>query len=138
MTVSLSRKYVFFASHRLHSPMLSDEENRAVYGKCNNPEGHGHNYEIRLTVRGAVDPVTGRAVSIEALDRLAEEEILRPFRYRDLNREMAAVPTTENLGSEIEGRLRRSWWRFFASGGPQLESISIWETERNICEIAVL
>jgi len=138
MTVSLSRKYVFFASHRLHSPLLSDEENRATYGKCNNPEGHGHNYEVRLTVRGQVDPVTGRAVSIADLDRLAEEEILGPFRYRDLNREIAAVPTTENLGSEMESRLRTAWPRFFAPGGPQLESISIWETERNICEIAVL
>ena len=138
MKVSLSRKYVFFASHRLHSPQRSDEENRATYGKCNNPEGHGPNYEVRLTVRGEVDPVTGRAVSIETLDRLAEEEILRPFGYRDLNREIKAVPTTENLASEIESRLRTAWRRFFTSGGPKLESISIWETERNICEIAVL
>ncbi|MDE3195585.1 MAG: 6-carboxytetrahydropterin synthase [Acidobacteriota bacterium] len=142
MTVSLSRRYGFFASHRLHSHLLSEAGNRAVYGKCANPHGHGHNYEVEITVRGPVDPVTGRAVSLASLDRLAEEQILAPFRYRNLNEEVEAfreaVPTTENLAAEIERRLRAAWPLHFPASGAKLERISIWETERNICQIAVL
>ena len=140
MTVRLSRRYEFFASHRLHSPAMTDAENIATYGKCNNPHGHGHNYEVELTVRGEVDSVTGRVVDLALLDRLAEEQILTPFRYRNLNEEVAAfqatVPTTENLGTEVDRRLREAWGRIFAGDGPQLEKVRIWETERNICEIA--
>jgi len=142
VNVLLSRKYAFCASHRLHSHALSDEENRAIYGKCNNPNGHGHNYEVRLTVRGAVGPVTGRVVALDVLDRLAEEQILQPLRYRNLNEEIeafrTAVPTTENLAFEIDRRLRSVWESVFGSDGPALERVSIWETERNICEIADL
>ena len=143
-TVRLSRRYEFFASHRLHSLALTDAENVATYGKCNNPHGHGHNYEVELTVRGEVDPVTGRVVDLTLLDRLAEEQILAPFRYRNLNEEVAAfrttVPTTENLGTEVHRRLREAWAETFAgieSGKLQLEKVRIWETERNICEIAI-
>ncbi len=142
MTVSLSRKYTFCASHRLHSFALSDDENRAIYGKCNNPNGHGHNYEVELTVRGAVDRVTGRVVALDVLDRVAEEQILTPLRYRDLNEEIdafrTAVPTTENLALEVERRLRSVWNGVFGDAGPGLERVRIWETERNICEIVVL
>jgi 6-pyruvoyltetrahydropterin/6-carboxytetrahydropterin synthase len=139
MTVRLSRRYGFFASHRLHSHALSDEENREIYGKCNNPHGHGHNYEVELTVRGEVDPRTGRALDLAALDALAETEILAPFRYRNLNEELTAfrevVPTTENLGLEMDRRLREAWGKAFAADGPSLETVRIWETERNICEV---
>ena len=140
MTVRLSRRYEFFASHRLHSPAMTDAENFATYGKCNNPHGHGHNYEVELTVRGEVDSVTGRVVDLTLLDLLAEEQILAPFRYRNLNEEVAAfqatVPTTENLGAEVDRRLREVWGKTFADGRPQLEKVRIWETDRNICEIA--
>jgi 6-pyruvoyltetrahydropterin/6-carboxytetrahydropterin synthase len=136
--VHLSRKYRFAASHRLHSTALSDAENNETYGKCNNPYGHGHNYEVELTVAGSVDPVTGRAVDLAALDSLAEQEILAPFRYRNLNLEIPAfrdsVPTTENLGLEVDRRLRAAWVSAFPNG-PRLEKVRIWETERNICEI---
>jgi 6-pyruvoyltetrahydropterin/6-carboxytetrahydropterin synthase len=139
MTVRLSRRYSFFASHRLHSPALTEEQNQEIYGKCNNPHGHGHNYEVELTVRGPVDPVTGRVVDLAALDRLAEEQILAPFCYRNLNEEVAAfrrvVPTTENLGAEVDRRLREAWGAIFAGGEARLEKVRIWETERNICEI---
>jgi 6-pyruvoyltetrahydropterin/6-carboxytetrahydropterin synthase len=142
VTVSLSRKYTFCASHRLHSSALSDEANRAIYGKCNNPNGHGHNYEVELTVHGQVDAVTGRVVALEMLDRLAEEQILTPLRHRNLNQEIdafrTAVPTTENLAFEIDRRLRSVWKCFFGDSGPTLETVRIWETERNICEIAVI
>jgi 6-pyruvoyltetrahydropterin/6-carboxytetrahydropterin synthase len=137
--VRLSRRYAFAASHRLHSPELSAEENRSVYGKCNNPLGHGHNFEVELTVRGPVDPVTGRVVDLAALDALAEKEILAPFRYRNLNEEVplfrTVVPTTENLGREVDRRLRAAWPGAFSGQLPVLEKIRIWETERNICEV---
>ena len=130
---------MFFASHRLHSGALTEEENRETFGKCNNPHGHGHNYEVELTVRGAVDPVTGRVVDLDVLDRLAEEQILTPFRYRNLNEEVAVfrtiVPTTENLGAEVDRRLRTAWGRTFPADGAALEKVRIRETDRNICEI---
>jgi 6-pyruvoyltetrahydropterin/6-carboxytetrahydropterin synthase len=137
MIVRLNRRYAFAASHRLHSPELSDEENRSVYGKCNNPLGHGHNYEIELTVRGPVDSTTGRVVDLAALDALTEKEVLAPFRYRNLNEEIPlfrkVVPTTENLSREVDRRLREAWPSAF--DGPVLEKVRIRETDRNICEI---
>ena len=139
MTVRLSRRYAFFASHRLHSAALTAEQNRETFGKCNNPHGHGHNYEVELTVRGAVDPVTGRVVDLDVLDRLAQEQILAPFRYRNLNEEVevfrTVVPTTENLGAEVDRRLREAWGRAFPGDGAVLEKVRIRETDRNICEI---
>ena len=136
--IRLSRKYRFAASHRLHSPAMTEAENYETYGKCNNPHGHGHNYEVELTVCGDVNLVTGRVVDLALLDTLAQQQIITPFRYRDLNKEIPAfqtvVPTTENLGIELDRRLRAAWPETFASG-PKLEKIRIWETERNICEI---
>jgi hypothetical protein len=86
--------------------------------------------------------VTGRVVALEVLDRLAEEQILTPLRYRNLNQEIdafrTAVPTTENLAFEIDRRLRSAWKTFFGDAGPGLERVRIWETERNICEIAII
>jgi 6-pyruvoyltetrahydropterin/6-carboxytetrahydropterin synthase len=123
----------------LHSYALTAAENRATYGKCNNPLGHGHNYEVELTVRGPVDAATGQVVDLAALDALAEKEILAPFRYRNLNEEVplfrGVVPTTENLGREVDRRLRAAWARTFAGASPVLEKVRIWETERNICEV---
>lgn len=140
MIVHLRKRYGFAASHRLHSPALTDTENQATYGKCDNPHGHGHNYEVELTVGGAVDPVTGRMIDLALLDDLAESQFLAPFRYRNLNQEVAAfrttVPTTENLGLEVDRRLRQVWAETFGSSGPRLEKVRIWETDRNICEIA--
>ena len=139
MKVYLSRKYGFSATHRLHAASLSDEENRAVFGKCNNPNGHGHNYEVEITVAGPVDDVTGRVVSLETLDALTAREVLDPLRYRNLNEEVpafqTAVPTTENLTFEVDRRLRAAWTEAFPAGQPRLEKIRIWETDRNICEM---
>jgi 6-pyruvoyltetrahydropterin/6-carboxytetrahydropterin synthase len=135
MTVRLTRLYRFAAAHRLHTPALTDEQNRATYGKCANPHGHGHNYEIELTVRGGVDPVTGRVIDLSELDEFAERELLSPFHHRNLNSEIAAfrtaVPTTENLARELDRRLRIAWPKSW----PQMEKIRIRETDRNICEI---
>jgi 6-pyruvoyltetrahydropterin/6-carboxytetrahydropterin synthase len=131
MTVRIARRYTFSAAHRLHTPKLSDAQNRETYGKCNNPFGHGHNYEVVVVVRGPVDAVTGRAVDLARLDELSEEQFLRPFRYRDLNVELPFIPTTENLAAEIERRLRAAWPKDF----PELDKIRILETDRNICEV---
>jgi 6-pyruvoyltetrahydropterin/6-carboxytetrahydropterin synthase len=137
--VRLTRRYAFSASHRLDTSAMSPEQNREAYGKCNNPYGHGHNYEVEITVRGAVDSVTGRVVDLAQLDRLAESQILAPFRFRNLNEEVPAfrtvVPTTENLALEVDRRLRQAWPEIFRIGQPTLEKVRIRETERNICEI---
>jgi 6-pyruvoyltetrahydropterin/6-carboxytetrahydropterin synthase len=139
MTIRLTRRYSFAASHRLHSPLLTDEQNRQTFGKCNNPHGHGHNYEVEVTVTGAVDAMTGRVVDLNILDKLAADQILKPFAFRDLNQEVAAfgtiVPTTENLAIEVDRRLRASWPATFGGDGPRLEKVRIRETARNICDI---
>ncbi len=135
----VTRRYAFSASHRLHSVALSEEANRALYGKCNNPYGHGHNYIVEVSVRGPLDPATGRAVDTGVLDELVRSQILSPFDHHNLNAEVAefaeVVPTSENLGFEICRRLKRNWKRTFAGEWPVLEKIRIGETARNIFEV---
>jgi len=96
----LSRRYRFSASHRLHSEQLSDAENRTIYGKCNNPFGHGHNYVLEVTVTGHVDDSTGMVCNLVDLDECVQREVLSRFDIENLNMrpEFAnSVPTTENL-----------------------------------------
>jgi 6-pyruvoyltetrahydropterin/6-carboxytetrahydropterin synthase len=135
----VTRRYEFSASHRLHSAALSEDENRKLYGKCNNPHGHGHNYVVDVSVRGPLDAATGQAVEIGALDTLVRREVVGPFDHRNLNREVAAfdevVPTSENLGVEICRRLKRNWVQAFPGEWPKLEKIRIGETARNIFEV---
>ncbi|HTQ58456.1 MAG TPA: 6-carboxytetrahydropterin synthase [Bryobacteraceae bacterium] len=132
--IRVTRTYHFPASHRLHAPQLSDAENRELYGKCNNPFGHGHNYEIAVSVRGPLDSRSGRAVELDRLDSLVQREVLEPFAHRNLNEEVDAfrtvVPTSENLGREVVRRLKRNWSAVFPEG-PQLEGVTIAETSRN-------
>lgn len=135
----VTRRYRFAASHRLHTPQLNEEENRRLYGKCNNPYGHGHNYEVEVSVVGPADPATGYAVDPAALDRLVAREVLEPFDHRNINAEVAgferAVPTSENLAVEICRRLKRKWAGAFPGQWPRLDRVRIAETERNIFEI---
>jgi 6-pyruvoyltetrahydropterin/6-carboxytetrahydropterin synthase len=135
----VTRRYAFSASHRLHSPQLGDEENRRIYGKCNNPYGHGHNYLIDVSARGPADDATGLAVNVATLDDLVRREILQPFGHSNLNTDTDAfqgvVPTSENLAVEICRRLKRQWSATFPGGWPKLEKIRIAETERNIFEL---
>jgi 6-pyruvoyltetrahydropterin/6-carboxytetrahydropterin synthase len=136
----VTRRYRFAASHRLNSEQLSAEENRRLYGKCNNPYGHGHNYVIDVSVRGPADASTGRAVDIILLDRLVGAQVLQPFDHHNLNTEIAAftqvVATSENLAVEICRRLKGNWSRVFPGEWPKLEKIRIGETERNIFEVS--
>ena len=97
---TLTRQYRFCAAHRLHSPRLSDEENRKVFGKCNNVHGHGHNYALRVTVSGVIDPHTGHVTDVDALDRIVHETVVVRFDHRDLNRDAGFADKTttgENL-----------------------------------------
>jgi 6-pyruvoyltetrahydropterin/6-carboxytetrahydropterin synthase len=137
--IRLTRRYRFSASHRLHSPALSARENAEAYGKCNNPLGHGHDYVLEVSVKGPLDPRSARVVSVPALDRLVEAEVLSRLRHRDLNSEapgLSGVPaTTENLAAAIGGSLARCWRQVFPGGYPVLERIRIHETRRNVFEI---
>ena len=134
----VTRRYRFAAAHRLHALQLSEEENRRLYGKCNNPFGHGHNYAVEVSAGGPLD-AHGRAVDVALLDELVAREVLRPFDHRNLNTEAAAfaseVPTSENLAREICRRLKRGWAEAFGGEGPRLLKIRIEETARNIFEI---
>lgn len=136
----VTRRYAIAASHRLHSPQLSDEENRRIYGKCNNPRGHGHNYSIEVSARGPADDATGLAVNVAALDELVRRQVLQPFDHSNLNMDTDAfqgiAPTSENLAVEICRRLKRHWAAAFPGDWPKLEKIRIAETERNIFELS--
>ena len=131
-----SRRYHFSASHRLHVDALSEEENRAMFGKCNNPFGHGHNYVVEVTLSGPVDATTGMVVNLADLDSFARREVLDLFDYANLNTLEAfrdRVTTTENVCVEM--------WQIFAGFAeaqdyPQvrLERIAIEETGNNSFE----
>jgi 6-pyruvoyltetrahydropterin/6-carboxytetrahydropterin synthase len=133
--MTLTRKYRFSASHRLHSPHLSDAENQAAYGKCNNPFGHGHNYELEVSVAGDVDPATGRVVDIALLDSFVTKEIVLRYNHRNLNEQIPELahtpPTTEVVVAEMERRLREAWPE---SGLARLRRIRVWETRNNLFE----
>lgn len=135
----VTRRYGFAASHRLHAPQLSEEENRQLYGKCNNPYGHGHNYTVEVSACGPADERTGMAVQTSRLDELVLREVLIPFDHRNLNADVnsfaAVVPTSENLAVEICRRLKRNWSEAFPGVWPKLEKVRIAETPRNIFEI---
>ena len=134
--IRLGKKYTFTSAHRLYSPALSEARNKEIYGKCANPFGHGHDYDVEVTVEGETDRVTGRVVDLRILDALLEAEVLSRYRYKSLNSEMATVQTTENLALEVQERLKAAWTVAFGASGPRLQRIRIWETDRNICEIA--
>ena len=131
MKAHLTRRYLFSASHRLHSDAMSDEENRATYGKCNNPHGHGHNYRLEVTVSGPVDDRTGMVCNLVDLDGFIESEVLSRYNLENLNTlpEFAKnVPTTENLCVEIFEILQRGFLH------AHLERVRIEETMMNSFE----
>jgi 6-pyruvoyltetrahydropterin/6-carboxytetrahydropterin synthase len=136
----VTRRYQFAASHRLHSAQLDEQENQRLYGKCNNPYGHGHNYVVEVSARGPADKVSGRAVDTDGLDELVRRHVLQPFDHHNLNAEVPAfadtVPTSENLGYEICRRLKRNWKEVFPGDWPKLEKVRIGETPRNIFEVS--
>lgn len=131
MKAHLTRGYMFSASHRLHSDEMSEEENRATYGKCNNPYGHGHNYRVEVTVSGRVDERTGMVCNLVDLDAFVNQEILERYDHQNLNllSEFAdSVPTTEHLCMAIYEIVKRGF------GHAHLEKVRIEETMMNSFE----
>src|SRR5713101_9471765 len=133
MKIHLTRRYRFAASHRLHSAQFDEEENKRIFGKCNNPYGHGHNYVVEVSVSGPVDPATGMIANLADLDGFVEREVIEPFDHKSLNEDVSAfrenVPTTENICKEIFERLKH-----FRKA--KLERVRVEETGNNTFEYA--
>lgn len=103
--IYLTRRAEFSAAHYYHNPDFSAEENRRIFGKCNNPHGHGHNYTLEVTVAGEVDRTTGMVLDLKDLKALLEREVLQLMDHKFLNKEVESfatkIPTTENIAVEI-------------------------------------
>jgi 6-pyruvoyltetrahydropterin/6-carboxytetrahydropterin synthase len=125
----LTRRYRFAASHRLHTPALSDQENRRLYGKCNNPHGHGHDYVLDVTIEGLPD-ASGQIAHRDTLDNLVRSSVLSQLDHRNLNEDRpefrSDVPTTENLAMLVRKLLEHDW-----SLDSRLKTVRISETDRN-------
>ena len=127
--IYITRKLEFCASHRLYNPEYSDEKNAQVFGLCNNPNGHGHNYVMEVTVRGEVHPETGMVLDLKALKQLVNEEIILKVDHKNLNVDVPflsdVIPTAENLAirfwETLESKLE----------GGELYEIKLYESERN-------
>lgn len=129
----LTRRYRFSASHRLDVPALGAEENRRLFGKCNNPYGHGHDYVVDITVEGSPDS-SGQIARRAELDAVIGERILKRLDHRNLNTDVAElggrVPTTENVAAVIREMLEKDW-----PLGARLARVRVAETDRNIFEL---
>lgn len=130
-----TRKYEFAAAHRLHSPFKSEEENNALYGKCNNPRGHGHNYGLEVTVEGGVDSDSGAVISALELDAIVDKEVFERFDHKHLNEDCPEfkdlIPTSENLARVIFDVLRPK----IDGAGHKLARIGLNETQKNYFEV---
>jgi len=130
--VRVTRRLHFSAGHRLHNPDLSDEENREVYGLCNNPTGHGHNYGLEVTLRGEVDPRTGYVFDLKRLKQTVEEVVLRDVDHANLNVDVSwlegVIPTAENIAVQVWDRLAA----VLPTG--MLERVVVSESDRNLVE----
>lgn len=130
--VSATRLLRFNAAHRVHNPALSDAENTRLFGKCNNPNWHGHNYTLEVTVEGEPDPTTGYVMDLGALKRLVERELMDHLDHRNLNLEVPFLaginPTSENI--------ILACWRVLAPkvAPARLARLRLWETENNYVE----
>lgn len=131
-TMTLTRKYEFAASHRLHSRQLTEEQNQAIFGKCNNPAGHGHNYVLEVTVSGQPDPVTGMMVDLGELDETVNRLVVDRYDHRHLNEDLPEfrdqVPTSEVIAMEI-------WSRLDGQVPGKLHKVRLLETARSAFEV---
>ncbi|NVO85304.1 6-pyruvoyl trahydropterin synthase family protein [Hymenobacter terrestris] len=132
MTITICRQEHFNAAHRLHNPAWSDERNQEVFGKCNNPHYHGHNYQLIVRLTGEIDPETGYVYDMKKLSDLIKREILDTFDHRNLNLDVADFqtlnPTAENIAVVSWNRLRPHL------AGNLALSVTLYETERNFVE----
>lgn len=131
--IRLSQKFEFSASHRLHNPALSDEENQAIFGKCNNPHGHGHNYVLQVTLAGMPD-CNGHLTDIPQFEQVVASTVIEPFDHRYLNLEVARfselIPTVENIAMVIFQMLKPK----IEAMGVKLAGVTLWETSKTWCE----
>lgn len=132
MKITVCRKENFNAAHRLHNPAWDAEKNAAVFGKCNNPNYHGHNYDLIVKLTGQVDPDTGYVYDLKKLSDLLKEEIINKFDHKNLNLDVEAFqnlnPTAENIARVIWEVLRKR------IESPYELSVTLYETERNYVE----
>jgi 6-pyruvoyltetrahydropterin/6-carboxytetrahydropterin synthase len=132
LKVKVSRKAHFNAAHRLHNPSLTSSENEELFGKCNNPNWHGHNYEVIANVKGEIDPKTGYVIDMKELKDIMNQEVIDRFDHRNLNLDVDDFqdlnPTAENIAVVIWNRLRKR-----LDNNLEL-SIILYETERNFVE----
>lgn len=130
--VVVTRRMHFSAAHRVHNPALSDEENRRTFGKCNNPNWHGHNYVLDVSVRGALDERTGYVIDLSRIKEIVEREVIAKVDHRNLNLEVdfmrGTIPTTENVVV--------AFWRVLepALRPARLTRLVLWETVNNHVE----
>lgn len=131
-SVVLRQMYDFCAAHRLHVPTLSDQQNRELFGKCNNPSGHGHNYRIEVAVRTAIDS-HGRVVPLERIDHLVDEHLIQHFDHKNLNVDVNEFrtlnPSVENIARVAYDRLKP----VLSDAASQLVSVTVWETDKTRC-----
>ncbi len=132
MIVSVFRKAHFNAAHRLHNPALSDQENKTLFGLCNNPSFHGHNYMLEVKVTGEIDPVTGYVIDTKILKDIIQKEVHDRFDHRNLNLDTVEFkslnPTAENIAVVIWNLLRPHL-------KPELDlALRLYETENNFVE----
>jgi 6-pyruvoyltetrahydropterin/6-carboxytetrahydropterin synthase len=134
-TVAITRREEFSASHRLHNPAFSDEENRRLYGICNNKNGHGHNYELEVTVLGEVPSETGMVMNLADLMRVLRERILPQVDHKHLNHDVpfleGIIPTAENVAIALWGEIEPEVRRF---GGCRLHRIRLFESRSSFVE----
>ena len=130
--VTVTRRLQFNAAHRVHNPALSDEENRALYGKCNNPNWHGHNYVLEVSVTGPIDERTGYVVDLGGLSEIVERELIDRVDHRNFNLDVDFMrginPTTENIVVAC--------WRVLEPHvrPVRLARLRLWETDKNYVE----
>ena len=137
--VLIRQRYEFSAAHRLHVPGLSDQENREVFGKCNNPNGHGHNYVLETRVRMTLSPAGRQPITLLDIERLTEESVIEPLDHKHLNLDTeefadgtGVIPTVENIARICHDLLTRP---VAALGeGISLRSVRVWETDRTSSE----
>jgi 6-pyruvoyltetrahydropterin/6-carboxytetrahydropterin synthase len=130
--VTVTRRLMFNAAHRVHNPALSDEENQRIFGKCNNPNGHGHNYTLDVSVRGPIDERTGYVMDLGLLKTLVEERAVNRMDHRNFNLDVdfmrGVIPTSENIIVAI-------WRELEPAVHPgTLVRLVLWETTNNYVE----
>ena len=134
MKTTITRRMTFCAGHRLFKPGLTDDENRAIFGECSNPNGHGHNYVLEVSVSGEIDPSTGMIINLKTLKQIIETEVIAKVDHRNLNLDVpfmkGLIPTTEAFAGKIFELLDA------ALGKGLLSRVVLWESENNRFEVS--